>query len=184
MKRIRHWLSAAVVIAGATAPFALGNGDGAAQAANSSKHYTLNCAESSLCTEVDNYKQVFHNYYVGHDEPSVLFYSNTPGAGNHMRYNLTLPKEPPTANPNAVNKSYTFELNGAIWFGMAICDTQSYPEQVSTCPADSDKNIQQAFAQVIEIIDGAKEDPAREEKAKTLKTIREEIEAFRRTAKR
>ena len=61
MKRIRHWLSAAVVIAGATAPFALGSGGGAAQAANSSKHYTLNCAESSLCTEVDNYKQVFHN---------------------------------------------------------------------------------------------------------------------------
>jgi hypothetical protein len=24
---------------------------------------------------------------------------------------------------------------------MAVCDTQSYPEQVSTCPADSDKNI-------------------------------------------
>ena len=32
-------------------------------------------------------------------------------------------------------KSYHFELNGAIWFGMALCDTQSYPEQVSTCTA-------------------------------------------------
>ena len=38
-------------------------------------------------------------------------------------------------------KSYHFELNGAIWFGMALCDTQSYPEQVSTCTPDSDSNI-------------------------------------------
>ena len=78
---------------------------------------------------------------VGHDEPSVLFESNTPGSGNHMRYNLTLPTEPSANNPNAVNKSYAFELSGTEWLGMAMCDTQSFPEQVSTCPPDSDKNI-------------------------------------------
>ena len=49
---------------------------------------------------------------------------------------------------------------------------------------DNDKNIQQAFAQVIEMIEGAKEDPGWEEKARTLKAIREEIDTFRRTAKR
>jgi hypothetical protein len=58
-----------------------------------------------------------------------------------MRYNLVLPKDPSPANPNAVNKSYAFELSGAEWLGMAMCDTQSYPEQVKTCPPDSDKNI-------------------------------------------
>src|SRR5580693_3370847 len=72
---------------------------------------------------------------------SALFYSNSPGSGNHMRYNLTLPTDPSASNPNAVNKSYAFELSGAEWLGMAMCDTQSYPEQVSTCPPDSDKNI-------------------------------------------
>ena len=58
-----------------------------------------------------------------------------------MSYNVTLPTEPPASNPNLPNKSYQFELSGADWFGMAMCDTQSYPEQVKTCPRDSDSNI-------------------------------------------
>jgi hypothetical protein len=32
----------------------------------------------------------------GHDEPAVLFYSDTPGSGNNDLYSLTLPKDPPT----------------------------------------------------------------------------------------
>ena len=35
--------------------------------------------------------------YIGHDEPSVLFNSSTPGSGNDNLYNLTLPKDPPGA---------------------------------------------------------------------------------------
>jgi hypothetical protein len=80
-------------------------------------------------------------YYVGHDEPSVLFNSTQPGAGNHMRYYMTLPTDPPATDPNAANKSFAFELSGAQWLGMALCDSQSYPEQVSTCPPDSDHNV-------------------------------------------
>jgi hypothetical protein len=38
-------------------------------------------------------------------------------------------------------KSFNFELHPAFWFGMAMCDTQSYPEQLSTCTPDSDRNI-------------------------------------------
>jgi hypothetical protein len=107
----------------------------------SGKHMHINCAYSSaMCTELGNSKSVF-GYYVGHDEPSMLFDSNTPGSGNHMRYNFVLPKDPSASNPNQVNKSYEFELSGADWLGMAICDTQSYPEQLKTCPADSDGNI-------------------------------------------
>ena len=105
------------------------------------KHGAINCSYSSaMCTEVAQSDDVF-GHYVGHDEPSMLFYSNTPGSGNHMRYVLTLPKNPSASNPNQVGKSYAFELSGAQWLGMAICDTQSYPEQVRTCPPDSDKNI-------------------------------------------
>jgi hypothetical protein len=106
-----------------------------------SRHAHINCAQSSaMCAEVANSDDVF-GHYVGHDEPSVLFNSDTPGSGNHMSYNVVLPKDPSASNPNRPNRSYSFELSGADWFGMVMCDTQSYPEQVKTCPPDSDKNI-------------------------------------------
>jgi len=70
-----------------------------------------------------------------------VFYSNVPGSGNHMTYAVTLPHDPSPLNPNTPGKSYQFELNGALWFGMALCATQSYPLQVSTCTPNSDSNI-------------------------------------------
>ena len=102
----------------------------------------INCEYSTVCTEAANPTEVFGNdRYVGHDEPSNIFYSATPGAGNRASYSVTLPSDPSADNPGAPGKSFQFQLNGALWFGMALCDTQSYPEQVSTCPADSDSNI-------------------------------------------
>jgi hypothetical protein len=100
----------------------------------------LNCADDArlMCTEVQDYKNAF-GWYSGHDEPSVLYYSNKAGSGNQMRYQLTLPREP---SPKVVpGRSWDFQLTPAFWFGMAMCDTQSYPEQVSTCAPDSDSNI-------------------------------------------
>jgi hypothetical protein len=111
------------------------------QAAAASQHAAINCGYSSLCAEVANPAEVFGSEYVGHDEPSALFYSNVPGSGNHMTYSVTLPHDPSPANPNTPGKSYQFQLNGALWFGMALCATQSYPNQVSTCTPDSDSNI-------------------------------------------
>jgi hypothetical protein len=141
MKPVRSWFSAAVVLAMVATPVAISSSGATAAGASTSSHRAINCAASSaMCTEVADSDEVF-GHYVGHDEPSVLFESNTPGSGNHMRYNLTLPTEPSANNPNAVNKSYAFELSGTEWLGMAMCDTQSFPEQVSTCPPDSDKNI-------------------------------------------
>jgi hypothetical protein len=113
----------------------------AAHAAAASQHMSLNCEYSSVCAEVADPTSVFGDEYVGHDEPSLLFYSNKPGSGNRMQYSLSLPRDPSADHPNTPGKSYQFELNGAFWFGMALCDTQSYPEQISTCPADSDSNI-------------------------------------------
>ena len=101
-------------------------------AASASQHAAINC-EYGMCAEVANPSEAFGSEYVGHDEPSAVFYSNTPGAGNHMTYSMVLPHDPSPANPNTPGKSYQFELNGAIWFGMALCATQSYPEQVDTC---------------------------------------------------
>src|ERR1700751_384744 len=110
-------------------------------AAGGGQHATINCEYSGLCAEVANPADVFGPEYVGHDEPSTVFYSNTPGSGNHMTYSMRLPHDPSPADPNTPGKSYSFELNGSIWLGMALCATQSYPEQVSTCAPDSDSNI-------------------------------------------
>jgi hypothetical protein len=112
----------------------------AAHAASTSQHAAIDC-EYGLCAEVANPADVFGTNYVGHDEPSAVFYSNAPGSGNHMTYSVRLPRDPSPANPNTPGKSYQFQLNGALWFGMALCATQSYPEQVSTCTPDSDSNI-------------------------------------------
>ncbi|HEX6537927.1 MAG TPA: hypothetical protein VF155_01945 [Candidatus Dormibacteraeota bacterium] len=95
---------------------------------------------SRLCTEVDDYQNTF-GYYVGHDEPSVLFYSNSPGSGNHMQYNVTLPAEPTEASNKTPTLAHSYQNSPAFWFGMAMCDTQSYPEQSDTCTPDSDSNI-------------------------------------------
>src|SRR5579859_5666608 len=107
-----------------------------------SSHSSLNCVtRSTTCTEVFDSEAVFgKDIYVGHDEPSTLFYSNLAGSGNRMRYVLTLPKDPPPS-PLTTGKSFNFQLHPAFWFGMAMCDTQSYPELLSTCTPDSDKNI-------------------------------------------
>ncbi len=113
----------------------------AVQAADASQHMAIDCEYSATCAEVANPAEVFGSQYVGHDEPSNLFYSNVPGSGNNMKYSLTLPHDPSSANPSTPGKSYQFQLNGALWFGMALCATQSYPNTVSTCTRDSDANI-------------------------------------------
>jgi hypothetical protein len=154
-KPVRSWLYVAATAAIAIAPVAVSSGS--TQAATRTVTHTtthvvthtngysksnhINCSQASaMCTEVANSDKVF-GHYVGHDEPSMLFYSHKPGSGYRMSYNVTLPTDPSASNPNNPNKSYQFELSGADWFGMAICDTQSYPEQVKTCPRDSDSNI-------------------------------------------
>ena len=108
--------------------------------ASAEAEYKPDCRDPfPLCTEVGNPKEVFGNYYVGHDEPSALFYSNTPGSGGNMRYTITIPTEPTGAYSQS--KGYDFELRPAFWFGMALCDTQSYPETMKTCTPNSDSNI-------------------------------------------
>ncbi len=142
MRSTRIWVPAATVLALAFGTVSLtGATLAGATGTSAPKHAALNCEYSSVCAEVANPQEVFGGDYVGHDEPSAVFYSDTPGAGNHVRYQVVLPRDPSPKNPTTPGKSYQFELNGALWFGMAMCDTQSYPEQVSTCTPDSDTNI-------------------------------------------
>jgi hypothetical protein len=129
--RLLGGLGAASLMALTAVPPALG--DSGASRFRTSCEYG-----SALCTEIGDTHLAYGNQYVGHDEPSLLFYSHTPGSGNQMTYQLTLPKEPD--GPFSQRKSYNFELHPSFWFGMAVCDTQSYPEQVKTCPPHSDAN--------------------------------------------
>jgi hypothetical protein len=89
--------------------------------------------------------------YIGHDEPATLFYSNQPGAGNNVSWQLTLPKEPPTA-PTQTGSGGTdsFMLHPTFWFGMVMCDPNGSPNPdgqtlighaTVPCKADSNSNI-------------------------------------------
>ena len=81
----------------------------------------------------NSYQRGYDNgHYIGHDEPSIGFFSNVPGSGNSVQWYLTLPRDRPLP---AVQ---TFELTPAIWFAMAICDPDSFPN--GACIPDSDEN--------------------------------------------
>jgi hypothetical protein len=79
-----------------------------------------------------------NDWYVGHDEPSIKFISNTPGSGNTMSYLARLPVDPrvsPTASGSVTNYG---QLSVAPWFGLPMCDPKSYPQ--NGCTPDSDTN--------------------------------------------
>ena len=104
-------------------------------------HAGLHCERGTvICAELQDSEEAFgEGVYVGHDEPSLLFYSNVPGSGNRYQTELTLPVDP--APVPKKGRSFNFQLHPAFWFGMALCDTQSYPVAVATCTPDSDSNI-------------------------------------------
>ena len=113
-------------------------------------HRFFQCNEPSgiLCAEQrDN--PGGSEYYVGHDEPSLLFYSNTPGAGFNNTYRIRLPKDPSMLpKQDGSGATWNFQLHPAFWFGMAMCDDQGNPNPGGSpgrpnipCAADSDNNI-------------------------------------------
>ncbi len=94
-----------------------------------------------LCTEVFD-SIGYQGTYTGHDEPSALFYSNTPGSGHSNLYRLTLPKDPPMLpKQDGSGGTFNFQLHPAFWFGMAMCDSQSAPNPGMPCTPDTDANI-------------------------------------------
>jgi hypothetical protein len=141
-RRLR--LAGAFALATAATAIALAGGSvSTTHAAADSTNVPLCVLHPQLCTEAGN-PWVWNNYTYnsGHDEPSLLFYSDTPGSGNSNRYQLTLPTD--AATPPAQDGSggtWNFMLHPAFWFGMAMCDDQSAPDPGKACPADSDRNI-------------------------------------------
>ena len=87
--------------------------------------------------------------YIGHDEPALLFYSNTPGSGNDVTYSMRLPTDP-TTNPTQTGSggTYDFERSITFWLGMIMCDANGSPNPGGVeghpqipCTPDSDSNI-------------------------------------------
>ena len=136
-------LAAGALVVGGQVNLASGATSSGRVASNSSGGRGIDCSQQkSLCVEVHDSDALF-GHYVGHDEPSLLFDSSRPGSGNQMRYSGILPKEPPPSNVPG-QRSYDFQLYATFWFGMAMCDTQSYPNTVKSCIPDSDANITRA----------------------------------------
>ena len=93
----------------AVAALALGVLTGAAHAT------PPDCDETSaLCTEpLDAIG--YGGAYTGHDEPSLLFYSNTAGSGNSNLYRLQLPTDPKELpNQNGTGGTWNFQLHPGV----------------------------------------------------------------------
>jgi hypothetical protein len=97
------------------------------------------CADASSVYGNVGYKGA----YIGQDEPSMLFYSNKAGSGNNDTYLIRLPKDPPVApNQSGTGGTDNFQLyTPGFWVGMALCDSQSFPEFTTTCAPDTNANI-------------------------------------------
>jgi hypothetical protein len=82
-----------------------------------------------------------NGFYIGHDEPTVQFYSNKPGSSNNVSYVQTLPRDPsalPTVHGPLKDTTHFFELMPTLWYAMALCDPNSFP--LLPCTPDSDSN--------------------------------------------
>jgi len=79
-----------------------------------------------------------NNWYVGHDEPSVKFISSAPGSGNTMSYLMKLSRDPVAAPTSTGSVTDYAQLSPAPWFGLPICDPNSFPQ--NACTPDSDTN--------------------------------------------
>ena len=70
------------------------------------------CADNAvICTEVSQ-SIGYNGGYTGHDEPSLLFYSNKAGAGNQMQYSGIIPSDPSAAHPAGSSKPGWFRSAG------------------------------------------------------------------------
>lgn len=109
--------------------------------------YTPDCndpdAHDLACTEptpdiINSLYAAGYPYYIGHAEPTVLFFSTVGASGSNMRWKLKLPATDPSPTQNGSSVA-NFELYSTFWIGLALCDPNSRP--YGGCIAASDTNI-------------------------------------------
>src|SRR6266699_4817021 len=98
------------------------------------------------CTEIAaNTMHGFEDngHYIGHGGPAAEFFSSKAGSGGSESYQVKLPVEPGSKpNGSFTGPVGTFQTGVTFWFGMVLCDNQSYPEGTKVCTPNSDANIQ------------------------------------------
>ncbi len=107
----------------------------------SAGYKTLRKLAGDLCADPIKGKAtrfVDNGWYVGHDEPSVKFISSAPGSGNTMTYLTKIPVDPRRAPTSSGSVTNYGQLSVAPWFGLPMCDPNSYPQ--NPCTPDSDSN--------------------------------------------
>lgn len=98
--------------------------------------HELACAEPTRAIVADA-QQHGYPYYVGHAEPSLLFFSTSGASGNNMQWKFSLPASEPSPTQDGA-KVANFELYSTFWLGLALCDPNSNP--FGPCVAVSDTN--------------------------------------------
>ncbi|MCU1225487.1 MAG: hypothetical protein JWQ42_3580 [Edaphobacter sp.] len=101
---------------------------------------------TNLCTDPRGFQgERFEDngVYVGHDEPSIGFYSDVAQSGNNMQWEVVLPHERP------LPATQTFENYIALWFSLALCDPNSFPR--GPCIPNSDANSPSAGSAFLEM---------------------------------
>ena len=102
-------------------------------------------ADGMVCAEVHGGSSDGHlwdnGHYIGHDEPTLQFYSTQPGSSTAVTWTRRLPRDPralPTVRGPLKDVTHFFELMPSLWYSMDLCDPNSYPQ--APCTPDSDSN--------------------------------------------
>ena len=140
MKRQSAFIASVVLLAGALVGVSQLSMAGPAGSAAASAE-PLCEARVALCPDPKS-RQNYEGNYVGHDEPALEFYSNRAGSGNSNTWVLRLPHESPVLpKQDGSGGTWNFQRSVAFWFGMDLCESQSYPNPGQPCAPDSDANI-------------------------------------------
>src|SRR5262249_34905869 len=95
--------------------------------------YKCDDTNTGFCPEL-SHQITYDGKYSGHDEPSLVFYSNRAGAGNNLVYHVTLPRDPIVA-PRQDGTGGTFSFQLMLLSGSAWCCVIPSPIQTLPIPA-------------------------------------------------
>ncbi|HXU81050.1 MAG TPA: Ig-like domain repeat protein [Polyangia bacterium] len=98
--------------------------------------HDFSCTDPSKAIRDDAHASGYP-YYIGHAEPTALFFSRAGASGYNMKWKFSLPATEPSPNQSG-SQIANFELYIAMWLGLALCDPNSFP--YGACTPLSDAN--------------------------------------------